>query len=315
VSPGAGSAVDVVVVASGGDELAIECLQSLRDGNQGALSVTLVDNVSPERIDERVRELFPQVRVIRLETEVGYPRACNIGAEAGDAGLVLFLNDDVVATDGAIEELRHALSAGDAVAAGGRLVDPDDGSTQLPYRPKRFPTVASLSAELLGLAKLWPSNPITRRRSGAELDDQTTVPVEQPAGACVMIRRSEFDAIGGFDDRYWFWYDDVDLARRLTERGEVLYVPAAAFRHVGGARLGLWDRANVVLTRFTGMLRYAHKHFSRAQRAGLGAVVVLVSLPRALAFAIPRPAVGRAWWAVTKGGARLARGAAPGRLE
>jgi GT2 family glycosyltransferase len=307
----AGETVDVVIVAADTRELVLGCLDSLR-GAPLALT-TLVDNASRDGTAEAATQLFPDLDVVRLERSVGYPSACNRGAERGSAPLVLFLNDDVMATEGAVDELVWALeSRPRAVAAGGRLVNPEDLTTQLRYKPKLFPTLASIFVQLTGLERIWPSNPISRRHSGAELDDSSIASVDQLAGACLLVRREVFDQVGRFDDGYWFWYDDVDLAQRLHQRGECLYVPGAPFRHLGGVGLGRWDRPPVVRSRFHGLMRYASTYFPVGPRLGLAATIVLVSLPRVAAFSLFRPELGRAWRAVLRGAIALARGREPG---
>ena len=116
--------------------------------------------------------------------------AYNRGAEQGTAEFVLFLNDDVFASARAIDKLVASLERRpDAVAAAGRLVDPGNGSTQLEYQPRRFPTLATFLAALAGIQKLWPTNPWT----GAHLRD----PLDEAApGACLLIRRQAFQAAG-----------------------------------------------------------------------------------------------------------------------
>jgi GT2 family glycosyltransferase len=90
--------------------------------------------------------------------------------------------------------------------------------------------------------------------------------------------------LGGFDEGFWFWYEDVDLSRRLNERGELLNVPSAVFEHLGGGTFGGWNRAMNAASLLHGMARYADKHFSRAEAACFGVVLLLHSGPRAIVF-------------------------------
>ena len=64
----------------------------------------------------------------------------------------------------------------------------------------------------------------------------------QPAGACLLIRRADFEAVGGFDDEFFYWFEDIDIIRRLQGRGKIGYVHDAVFDHVGGASFAQWSR-------------------------------------------------------------------------
>ena len=94
------------------------------------------------------------------------------------------------------------------------------------------------------------------------------------------MRRGAFEQIGGWDDGYAFWYEDVDLARRLRSKGAVLYVPTAVFGHVGAYSARRLSRAEVVERSYTGTLRYAEKHLG-ARRRIVGAAFALAATVKA----------------------------------
>jgi GT2 family glycosyltransferase len=188
------------------------------------------------------------------------------------AALILFLNDDVFASDEAIAELASALERRPgAVAAAGRLVDPDDGRTQEQYLPQPFPGPVTLAAALLG-----------RPRRPVELDDEAIVAVDQPPGACLLVRRSVFEAVGRWDEDYEFWFEDVDLARRLASVGRVLFVPMAVFPHVGAASARRLTQAEVVSRHYRGALLYAQRHLGVGGRAITAPAYALASAARLL---------------------------------
>ena len=300
--------VDAVVVSADTRVLALAALEALA-GEPAVARIVLVDNGSHDGTADAVRERFPAAAVVRLERPVGYAAACNRGARAGASELVLFLNSDVVALPGAVSSLAEALRGrADAVAAGGRLVDPADGATQHQYGPKPFPSVARLLFGLSGVADVWPRNPVTGLHLRRPLDERATVAVEQPAGACFMVLRRELDAVGGFDERFWFWYEDVDLARRLADRGALLYVPTAVFRHLGGASFARWEKAQFVRSNYHGALRYAEAHLAGPQRAVLGVAVAGLLAPRVAVYARRDPALADAYRAAIAAAGALARG-------
>jgi N-acetylglucosaminyl-diphospho-decaprenol L-rhamnosyltransferase len=313
-NPPIAAKIDAVLATARGD-LAMNCLHSLVANQLPPDRIWIVDNGSADDVAGQVSGRAG-ANAVRTEAPVGLSHALNLGARQGTGEFVLFLNDDVIAPEGAVSRLAAALRAdGTAVAAGGRLIDASDLATQPEYKPRRFPTLLAMTLVVTGLTNVWESNPVSRRYMGADLDDEATVPVDQPAAACLLVRREDFEGIGGFDEAYWYWYEDVDLARRLSDRGRILYVPAAAFRHVGAASLGELDPATTVRSRYTGILRYAEQHFSRGAQIGLGAAVIASGILRALWFALTRPESARAWMATVRGGGRLLLGHSPGSLR
>ncbi|MFL5894400.1 MAG: glycosyltransferase [Thermoleophilaceae bacterium] len=306
--------VDVVIVTFNSREMTSACVAELTDPR--IARVVVVDNGSTDGTGEALRERFgDRVELIALDPPAGFAAACNAGARAGDARLVLFLNSDILTTPGAIGLLAEELDRDPAaVAAGGRLVDPDDLTTQALYRPRRFPGLAVLATTLLGIEELWPGNPVTQRHVGADLDESSTHAVEQPAAAALLVRRDVFEAVGGFDERFWFWYEDIDLLKRLNARGRVLWVPAAAFRHVGGASFAKWDKVKRIRSMHHGIVHYGDAQLSRAGKLALGLLVLLVSIPRVVLFRRSRPDQAAAWRDVAAAGVALVAGRRPGGL-
>jgi GT2 family glycosyltransferase len=300
-------ATDIVIVTANTRDVVLECLAQL-DGDP-IERVTVVDNASNDGTQYAVARRFPQVDVARLDEGVGYAAACNAGARRGAAELLLVLNSDVVATHGAIATLVAALEERPgAVAAGGRLVDPGTDETQVRYAPKRFPGAWALAVKVSGLEAIWPGNPWTRAAAGGAGEGRDTVGVDQPAGACLLIRRADFAAIGGFDERFWFWYEDVDLARRLSERGELLYVPSAAFEHLGGRSFEQWDEERSLRSLLHGIVRYAEAHHSRAQRVALGMVLAMTGGARSLLFGLTSDPRAGLYRDAARAGRALVRG-------
>jgi hypothetical protein len=261
--------IDAVIATRDSRELVLECVEHL--ASPLLERVIVVDNGSIDGTADALRGRAG-VAVVRLEEPDGLSTAYNRGADTGAAGLVLFLNDDVFASDEAIAELLSALDGRPgAVAAAGRLVDPDDGRTQEEYLPRAFPGPVSLAASLFG-----------RPRPALDLDETAVTAVDQPPGACLLVRRSDFEAAGRWDEEFEFWFEDVDLARRLRERGEVLYVPTAAFPHVGGASARRLSHAEVVARHYRGALLYAERHLGLGGRAITAPAYALAAAGRLL---------------------------------
>jgi GT2 family glycosyltransferase len=163
---------------------------------------------------------------------------------------------------------------------------------------------------LLGIDRWWPANPLTGAHLRRPLDDTTTVEADQPAGACLLVRRAAVEAVGGWDERYWFWYEDVDFSRRLArDAGVTLYVPSAAFRHLGGATTLRWSLPDQHRRTYYGMLLYAQTHLGRAGQVLVAATMGTVCLLRLALAGVRRGGGG----AVYRGCLTEARALAGGR--
>jgi len=274
------STVDVVIPTFNARELMVRCLQRLDD--PAIAQTVVVDDASTDGTSRAIFEGFPDVRVVALDRHRGLAHALNRGAEAGTAELVLFLNNDVFPIDEAIGHLCGALGDNQlAASAGGRLVDPGTERTQATYQPRVFPGLVGLAVRLIGVERAWPSNPWTGQHLRRPLDTVATTQTDrQPAGACLLVRREALQQVRGWDEGYWFWYEDVDLSRRLAELGDALYVPTAMFEHVGGASTSGWARHEQHKRLYHGTLRYAEQHLPRWQQVLLGALMVVVTIPR-----------------------------------
>lgn len=272
--------VDVVIPTYENRDGLLECLAHLDDPViRGHI---VVDDVSSDGTADAVREAFPDVCVKEIDEHRGVSHAVNLGAAAGRAPFVLLMNDDVIPGDGSIGELVAAmLTHPEASSAAGRLIDSRTGETQDRYRPRHFPTVSTLAARLSGLERVHPGNRWSGQHLRSPLPDGDAVTIsQQPAGACFLIRRDLFDLIGGLDEDFWFYYEDTDLARRLSVHGPTVWVGDATFSHVGGRASGTWRRDQKHARVHFGTLLYAQRHFTRLNATLVALMIVGVSLPR-----------------------------------
>jgi GT2 family glycosyltransferase len=290
--------------------MTIECVELLLRESAVA-KVVIVDNASTDDSVEHFERLADdRVEVVALTTPHGFAAANNRGIERGTSPLVLLLNSDIFVTPGAVEGLVNALRDDPgASCAGGRLVDPETGETQAAYRPRPFPRLRNFAVILTGIEELLPANPITRRYHGATVTATSTSAVDaQPAAAALMVPRHHLEAIDGFDERFWFWFEDADIVQRLHRRGRVLYVPGAVFRHLGGGTFSRWSKAQRIRSVHHGILHYGAAQFRRPGRIGLGLLAVGVSIPRIVLFRRSRPAEVTAWRSIRAAGMALIAG-------
>ena len=296
-----------MIVSADMAAMTLACVELLDD--PVIADVAVVDNAFDPAAGERRAEIAARARVLELDRRLGFAAANNRAIAGGGAPYVLLLNSDILVEPGAVARLVRVLrEQPGAVAVGGRLVDPETLETQPGYRPRPFPTLANLLVVMLGIEEAWPGNPITRRYHGASVSDSGVQEVAQPAAAALMVVRAELEAVGGLDERFWFWFEDSDLLLRLSRRGRVLYAPDAVFRHLGGGTFGRWSKSELIRSAHHGMLHYGDAHLGRLARFALGLAALAVSTPRIVLFARTRPQEAAAWRAVAAGGAALVRG-------
>ena len=213
-------------------------------------------------------------------TNVGFAAAVNQGFSLLDCPYILLMNPDTVLESG-LEPLRAACDLPRAAGASGVLLS-DEGKPQVGFMVRRFPTPAVLILETLLLNRLWPGNPLNRAYRGLNLDYSKRQPVEQPAGAFLMIRRYIWEQLGGFDQDFWpLWFEDVDFCRRAADRNYCWYfVPDVVAKHTGAhsiVKLAL-ERRRVYW--YGSLLRYSAKHFSACGARMVCAAVMLGSVLR-----------------------------------
>jgi len=224
----------VLVNYNAGAELVL-ALQSLADDLANReWEAVVVDNASGDGSASFAEAFAPRVRLIRNVSNVGFGRAVNQGVASCRAPLLLIMNPDCRVNRGAVATLRAQLDAHDSCAVvGPRILDPD-GTVQGSARGD--PDMLTGIFGRTGRLREWfPLLPAARRN--VVTDDSLgngapSVVVDWVSGACMLVRRSAFDTVGGFDERYFMYWEDADLCRRLRARGyHVRYVPGATAVH------------------------------------------------------------------------------------
>ena len=253
--------VTIVIVNWNSGPWLSKCLASLREHAPGC-EIVIVDNASQDESLEGIPDQQPLLHVLRNAENAGFAAACNQGWLAGEGQRLLFLNPDTECLPGSVETLTRRLEGDSSIwALGGHLIDPS-GSSQTGFNIRGFPSVGAAAAELLLLDRIWPRNPWTRRYRVAGRDPDSGGDVDQPAAACLMVRRAVLSAMGGFDERFRpAWFEDVDLCRRIRDAGgRIVYEPDARFRHAGAVSLGRLSREEFLRHYHDNQIRYFAKH-------------------------------------------------------
>lgn len=271
-----------VIVTYNSEDVIAGCLEALAK-HAPELRVIVVDNASSDRTVAIAENTG--VDVIANAHNAGFASAANQGfVHASDALVVLLMNPDVRLQTG-IDSLSEA--AKQYGIAGGRLLD-KDGSAQAGFTIRRFPTVTVLALELLGINRLWPSNPWNREYRFLDRDLTKQGPADQPAGAFLMIRRDVWNKLGGFDESFWpIWFEDVDFCRRASSAGyRPYFVPDVTAIHLGGHSIAKLAEGPKQLYWYDSLVRYATKHFGPMAARFLCVAGTIGVIPRAMIGAI-----------------------------
>ncbi len=294
-----------IVVTYNSAEAIGPCLEAL---TREDCDIIVADNASQDDTLRRVEEFvaWHPVRLIANEQNRGFGAAVNQGAREAEGDVLLILNPDAIAQPAALAGLLQCIDASHASAVGGALLE-TDGQPARGFAFRRLPTLAPLLCEVLLVNQLWPGNPVNQRYRCLDADYTQQQQIEQPAGACLAITREAWDSVGGFDEEFFpVWFEDVDLCKRLLDRGaKIFYCPAAHFDHSGAHSVGQLSFRDKQVFWYANMLRYARKHFSKGQVLVLRLAIVNGMLLRSLAalFGAREAPLGEtlsAYWAVIR---------------
>lgn len=274
----------VIVSWNSGDDL-LSCIGSLaqarklRGGAPSSLELIVVDNHSDSFPEGALRALWPEARLERLDRNIGFGPAANLAASAASGEIVLFLNPDTRADGDPFGPLSEAFEKDPLVsAAAPRLLEDSDRAgreSQEEFQLRRLPRLSSAVRELLLIDRVFPRSRARRADRYLDRDRESPFEVEQPAAAALAVRREVFEAVGGFDPRFVpAWWEDVDLCRRLGEKGKILYVPSSRFYHRGGVSASDLGYGRFLPIYYRNALRYWSKHSGLAAALAFRLMIV-----------------------------------------
>jgi GT2 family glycosyltransferase/lipopolysaccharide/colanic/teichoic acid biosynthesis glycosyltransferase len=223
--------VSIVIVSYNTKDFLRACLASISDHYPGLLPrVTVVDNASEDGTAEAIRAEFPEARLILNSSNLGYAKAVNQGIQASDTPYALVLNPDIEVSAGSIESMVKFMEDNpDAGITGARLVYPD-GTLQPSCRTFYTLPVVLLRRTFLG--KVFPNARAVREHLMSDWDHRTNRAVDWVIGASMMVRKEAFEKVGGMDERFFLYLEDVDWCSRMQKHGyRVYYVAHAEMKH------------------------------------------------------------------------------------
>lgn len=240
-----------------------QCLHSVRKAARNIdCEVFVVDNNSVDGSVVMVREKFPEVKVIANTDNRGFSRANNQAIKVAAGEYVLLLNPDTVVEEDTFAKIVRFMD--DQPDAGGLGVKMVDGKGKfLPESKRGLPTPAIAFYKIFGLASLFPKSKTFGQYHQTFLDPDNIHQVDVLSGAFMLIRKSVLDKIGGLDEEYFMYGEDIDLSYRITQQGyKNYYFPETRIIHYKGESTKK-SSINYVLVFYQAMIIFAQKHFSQ----------------------------------------------------
>jgi hypothetical protein len=271
------------------------------------VSLVVVDNDGGAIDRDALLARWPDATLLVNEKNRGFGPAVNQAAGRARGDVLLFVNPDTRTHGEPFSEIARAFDLrSDVVAVAPRLLDAEEvpGSTfqvpgragklsppgrenQFTFQLRRLPRLSDDARELLLLDHLAPNSRGRRRFRYADRSAETPLEVEQPAAAALAVRSSIFRDVGGFDETFVpAWFEDVDLCARLSERGSILYWPAARFRHRGGAAAEDLGYARFLPAYYRNAIRYRRRRYGPTARLGYRALLAAGMMLRLAALPI-----------------------------
>jgi N-acetylglucosaminyl-diphospho-decaprenol L-rhamnosyltransferase len=220
----------VVIVNYASWPLTLGCLESLYQTGYAGFEIVIVDNDQAEP-----PELSPTVNLIRNKKNLGFARACNQGISASRGDLVVLVNPDTIVEEDFFQRVQSFFDENPAAGVAGPRVLDADGSLQLSAR-KDVSIISGLLGRTSLLTRLFLGSSLVKRQFPAVSAQDRPVAVDWVSGACMTIRRATLDDVGLLDERFFMYFEDTDLCRRVREAGwSVYYIPQIEVAHQAGS--------------------------------------------------------------------------------
>ena len=238
--------LSIIIVHHQTPELLKLCLKSIKDTSADLdYDVIVVDSTISRKARDLISERYPEVKYLPFKDNLGYARGVNAGIKNTNGKYVLILNPDVIVTDRAISKMMSYMEEHPDIGILGPRVLNFNGTHQKTYFSYYKPiTIPARRNRLLGKI-----GPFKRALDDFLMNDSNPAKLQTPdwiMGSALMARREVINEIGGMDERFFMYFEDVDWARRFWHNDyKVIYYPEAVMYHYhqreSSSRLGILD--------------------------------------------------------------------------
>jgi len=261
--------ISIIIVNWNTKELLIDCLTSVfQTIKKSTFEVWLVDNASTDGSVETAKSRFPGIKIIENQENLGFAAANNRALKRMRGRYALLLNTDTIVTDGAVDEIYLFMDENPKIGlACGQLLN-QDGTKQNSIA--NFPSLLSLLCNETVLRIVLPKRFPSKRK-----EYRSPIEVDSCIGACMMARKEAMNEIGFFDEDYFFFFEETDLAYRIKQAGwKIFFIPSAGIFHAQGKSVGMGLNARIMFYRS----RYIFLKKWRPHLYGLICTVIFIRL-------------------------------------
>jgi GT2 family glycosyltransferase len=269
------------------------CLQSIFNNTHNLeFEVIVSDNGSTDGSVEYIREHYSSVRIVENKANLGFAKGNNAGIRVAEGEYILILNPDTIIHDGSLDRLvAFADKHSEAGAFGCRVLNPD-GSYQVSAR--LFPTLRRYWMSALYLRRLRFLSSFFEFEEYASWSGETERVIDWQSGCCVLFRGDLLHRLGGFDEQFFYHFEEVDLCRRVWNAGySIVFTPDPTITHLGGQSVSRFP-IRFQIEKHRSRYRYFYKHFGpeaarqcrllsiawvRVRQAGYGFKALLPTAP------------------------------------
>jgi N-acetylglucosaminyl-diphospho-decaprenol L-rhamnosyltransferase len=254
--------LSIVIISWNVRDLLHRCLASISLDSRSA-EIIVVDNASHDGSPEMVQAQFPHVRLVANQENRGFTVANNQGLALSHGRYLLLLNPDTEVVGDALDTMLRHIEAHPLIGALGPQIRYPDGTLQSSRR--RFPTLATALVESTVVQEWWADNSILRRYYMSDTPDDAIQPADWVIGACLLVRRQVYEQIGGLDEGFFMYSEELDWCKRIKDAGwQVVYLPTATvIHHEGKSSEQVLPARHIYFQ--TSKVRYFRKHHGAFQ--------------------------------------------------
>jgi GT2 family glycosyltransferase len=252
--------LSIVIICWNDLKVILNCLASIYAQTHNLdFEIIVSDNGSADASRDEIRKHFPKVKIVENNANLGFARGNNAGIRVAQGQYILILNPDTLILDRALEKLiAFADAHPEAGAFGCRVLNPD-GSFQNPARP--VPTLLGYAIAAMNLRWLGHIFKTCESDVYPGWQGQTEREIGFQSGCCVLFRGDLLKNLNGFDDRFFYHFEESDLCCRVWKSGsKILYYPKAEITHLGGQSVGRFP-VRFALETHRSAYRFFHKHY------------------------------------------------------
>lgn len=259
------SKISVLIVSYNVKQYIVHCIDSIkRSDYKGEIEIIIVDNNSFDGSLKEIKSKYADIIDIQNTENVGFGKAVNQAAKIATGNYFLILNPDTIIEEGTITTFVNYLENNSNVGMVGPKIVNSDGSLQKGCK-RSFPTISVALPKILGLDKILPNSKWVGRYNLNYLDADEIHKVDAISGSCMFVRSGLFNKIGGFDEQYFMFGEDLDICYQVYQNEfEIQYLPTTQIMHYQGesVKTAPFDSINAF---YNAMILFSDKHFSKSK--------------------------------------------------